>query len=335
MIELKNISKQFDIKGKGHKKKRTFVAVNQVNLTWKRGEFISIVGESGCGKSTLAKIIAGLISPSEGSLLLDEVENKINTQAQRARWAKVVQVVPQDPYASLNPVRKIRSSMGDALLYHKMAKRNELDHKIEEMLDLVGLNSKETLNKYPHQLSGGQRQRLVIARALSLDPDFLIADESVSMMDVSLRVGVLDYFKKIASERELGLLFITHDFRIARYISFDGKIAVMYLGNIVEFGDTQEVLSHPLHPYTQSLISAVPLIAGKERRIEEVIPKSFEVGKVYADRQQCPFADRCPFARTDCYEQKPLLKTYNGNGSSSTHQVACHYAEARELIENV
>ncbi|GMA62905.1 ABC transporter ATP-binding protein [Alicyclobacillus fastidiosus] len=329
MIELKDVTKRFNLKGSAAKKSKIFNAVNQINLTWRRGEFISVVGESGCGKSTLAKVIAGLTDASEGAISLDREPVHLRSQKERTKWAKTVQVVPQDPYAALNPVRKIRSSLADAFLYHKLVSRHELSHKMEELLEFVGLNARETLDKYPHQLSGGQRQRLVIARALSVNPDFLIADESVSMMDVSLRVEILDYLKRVSKERNLGLLFITHDFRVARYISITGKIAVMYLGHIVEFGQTDEILRNPMHPYTQSLISAVPLIAGRERRVEEVLPKSFEIGTLDERSIGCPFAARCPFAQADCLEQRPKLDSV-----TSYHQVACHYATARKMLVN-
>ncbi|MFD1677547.1 ABC transporter ATP-binding protein [Alicyclobacillus fodiniaquatilis] len=329
MIELKDVTKRFKLKGDAARKRKTFTAVNELNLSWRRGEFISVVGESGCGKSTLAKMIAGLTEPTEGTMSLNGEPVRLHNQAERVKWARTVQVVPQDPYASLNPVRKVRSSLADAFLYHKLSTRQDLNKKMESLLEHVGLSGRETLDKYPHQLSGGQRQRLVIARALSVDPDFLIADESVSMMDVSLRVGILDYLKQVSRDRDLGLLFITHDFRVARYISITGKIAVMYLGHIVEYGPTEEILTNPMHPYTQSLISAVPLIAGRERRVEEVVPKSFELDNVDETYHGCPFAARCPFAQPDCLEERPVLSE-----TVSQHHVACHYATARKMIVN-
>jgi oligopeptide/dipeptide ABC transporter ATP-binding protein len=327
MISLNKITKRFKVKSQNKRTTGTFTAVNEVNLNWKRGEFLSVVGESGCGKSTLARIIAGLIHPTDGTLSIDGNEVHVNSESQRKEWARKVQIVPQDPYAALNPVRKISSSLADPLLYHKIANKKNVTEKTVELLEHVGLSGKETLNKYPHQLSGGQRQRLVIGRALSVNPNYLIADESVSMMDVSLRVEILDYLKSLADNLNLGLMFITHDFRVARYISIKGKIAVMYLGNIVEYGSTTDILTRPMHPYTQSLISAIPLLKGLEQRVENVIPKTFEVKNLDENYKGCPFAQRCPFVEKECYKERPPLKKVSNN-----HHVACHFATARTMI---
>lgn len=332
MITVKDLSKTFVMKqsgGLGHHPKLV-TAVDQVNLTWDKGKFVAIVGESGCGKSTLGRILAGIIAPTGGTMDHDgTLLSKAGGLNQR-RWARIVQLIPQDPYAAINPVRKIRALFRDPILHHKLASKTDVDGRIESLLSMVGLPAKNVLTKYPHQLSGGQRQRLVVARALSVDPEYLVADEAVSMVDVSLRIGIMDSLKRISRERDLGLLFITHDFRVARYIAQGGTIAVMYLGRVVEQGPTEEILSHPMHPYTQSLISAVPILEGRERRIQDVVPSRFELTDSGIE-QGCAFAPRCPFVEDRCRIESPTLRILD----DPLHQVACHYATAREVVTDV
>ncbi|MCL6442370.1 MAG: ABC transporter ATP-binding protein [Alicyclobacillus sp.] len=330
MIELKGLSKTFIAKRKGmfDRQRRVIHAVREVNLAWEQGKFLAIVGESGCGKSTLGRMIAGIIPATSGGLLLDG-KDMTHLNGQRKRdWARTVQLIPQDPYAALNPVRTIKSSLAEPLLYHRLTTRRTLNDRLDALLNMVGLDATNVLNKYPHQLSGGQRQRVVVARALTLEPQYLIADESVSMVDVSLRLGILENMRSISRQRRLGLMFITHDFRVARYIAQGGHIAVMYLGRIIEFGPTEEILTSPQHPYTQSLISAVPLLEGKERHIEEVVPKSYELSVESVPKNGCAFEPRCPFATDKCRTSVPALHRLDGQ----EHAVACHHASARQLL---
>ncbi len=328
MIELKNLTKSFLVKGQGERRrKRVMHAVKDVEFQWGTQEFVAIVGESGCGKSTLGRVIAGIMPPSEGDVLLDGNSTlKLNKQ-QRREWARVVQLIPQDPFAALNPVRKISSLFADPLRYHGIATGSRVKQRTAELLDLVGLEPSNVMNKYPHQLSGGQRQRIVVARALTVNPRYLIADESVSMVDVSLRIGIMDKMKAIARERELGLLFITHDFRVARYIAQNGRIAVMYLGRIVEIGPTEEVLQNPQHPYTQALISAVPVLEGREQRVTLIEPRNYELTSEVS-HEGCAFEPRCPFATESCRTKSPDLLEV-----SKSHGVACHYATPRRMVE--
>lgn len=330
MITLKGLSKQFLAK-RPHPfsgNRRVVNAVQSVDLTWEPGKFVAIVGESGCGKSTLGRMIAGIIPATEGQMLLDGVDMTGLSPSRRRQWARTVQLIPQDPYAALNPVRTIKDSLSEPLLYYRVAPRSTLNDRLGALLDMVGLDAGNVLSKYPHQLSGGQRQRVVVARALTLEPNYLIADESVSMVDVSLRLGILENMRTISRQRRLGLMFITHDFRVARYIAQGGTIVVMYLGQVIESGPTEEVLQSPSHPYTQALISAVPILEGKERRVEEVVPRSYELSAAASPSHGCAFEPRCPFATARCQSEAPVLTPLNELG----HEVSCHHASPRQLI---
>ena len=329
MIRLINVSKTFTVtrSGGATRVRRTVRAVRRVTLDWAPGEFLAVVGESGCGKSTLGRMIAGISVPSDGQILWNSSDTRTFRGGKRKEWSRIAQLIPQDPYAALNPVRKIRSSFSDPLLYHHLIERRQVDKRVEELLASVGLDPRSVMNKYPHQLSGGQRQRVVVARAMTVSPQYLIADEAVSMVDVSLRLGIMDNMKTISKQRQLGLMFITHDFRVARYIAQGGRIVVMYLGRIIESGPTEEILANPLHPYTQALISAVPILGGREVRVGQVVPTQYELTEQQVDKG-CSFAPRCPFVTDLCREQTPELVSYQ----DSAHYAACHYAEPRALV---
>lgn len=329
MIELARLSKTFSAKKSHTFAKRQWVhAVRDVHLSWEPGRFMAIVGESGCGKSTLGRMIAGITPPSGGEILLDDEDMTHQSNARKRQWARTVQLIPQDPYAALNPVRTIRDALGEPLLYYKSCTRKTLGERLDALLDMVGLDASNVLSKFPHQLSGGQRQRIVVARALTLEPHYLIADESVSMVDVSLRLGILENMRSISRQRKLGLMFITHDFRVARYIAQDGIIAVMYLGRVIESGPTEEILHAPQHPYTQALISAVPILEGIEQRVENVVPKSYELSVDAVPIHGCAFEPRCPFATDRCRVEQPSLAVTD----DSNHLVSCHHPTVRRLI---
>lgn len=335
MIEVQGLSKSFLARRNSGTKDRSLRVVNAVrdiHLSWSPGKFIAIVGESGCGKSTLGRMLSGTIRPSAGRMYWDGRDTRPRSRRTDKMWARMIQLIPQDPYAALNPVRSIRSTLAEPLLYHRLVTRRNLNDKLESLLDSVGLAAGQVLDKYPHQLSGGQRQRLVLARSLTVNPQYLVADEAVSMVDVSLRLGILASMREISQQRQLGLMFITHDFRVARYIAQDGMIAVMYLGRIVEWGPSEEILQQPLHPYTQALISAVPVLEGVEERVQEVIPKHYEVTESDARQTGCGFEPRCPFATEACRTTSPPLQPVSETAPVSQHRVACHHATARTLL---
>lgn len=326
MIRLDELTKTFSRKGSRGLGTVT-TAVDHVSLTWESAQFLALVGESGCGKSTLGRMIAGLIPPTGGRLWWDDRAVDSLRGRTKRQWPRVVQLIPQDPYAAINPVRKIREMLRDPLVYHHIIAKSDVDARIESLLTMVGLEPSNVMDKYPHQLSGGQRQRVVVARALTVEPQYLVADEAVSMVDVSLRIGIMDRMRQISDQRGLGLLFITHDFRVARYIAQHGLIAVMYLGRIVEQGPAEEVLHHPMHPYTQSLISAVPILEGREQRVAEVRPLTYDLTQPKAEGG-CPFAPRCPYVEDRCRAEAPVLST----AVSDEHGAACHFATPRSLV---
>lgn len=321
IVELKNIFMKFDA-GKG----RQLHASVDVNLSINSGEIVTVVGESGCGKSTIGKICLGVQKPSQGEVLYKEK----NIWAKDFNWDKehrlMVQIVHQDSYASLNPVKKIYSILSDPMLYHKKANKSNVKNKVISILEDMGLTPAEYFaGKYPFQLSGGQRQRVSIARATLTNPALIITDEPVSGVDASLRLAILDLMKKLNSEKNIAFLYITHDLATARYIGKGGKIIVMYLGSIVEEGETGDVVDNPRHPYLQALLSALPPPDPKKAKIVRELPlRSLDLPDPTQPPAGCPFNPRCLYWEEKCMESKPQLKLIAG---SKTHKTACHFEE--------
>jgi len=254
ILEVRNLTKQF---GKG---KETVTAVDSVSFAIEPGETVCLVGESGCGKSTTGRMVAGLLEATSGEVLFEGKNIKQLDSAAFRRYRQSVQIIHQDPYSSLNPTQTIRQIITAPLLRHKKVKPGAAAEKRAlELLEVVDLTpARDVIDKYPHQLSGGQRQRVAVARALTVDPKFIVADEAVSMVDVSIRVSILTMLARLKEEFHVTFLFITHDLALAKYFAWEGRITVMYLGRIVEDGPTQRLITDPRHPYTQALLSAVP-----------------------------------------------------------------------------
>ena len=271
LLSLQDLSKNFHVNG------GTLKAVNHVNFDIKKGETVGLVGESGCGKSTLGRTVMGIYSPTSGKILYDGEELHVKSAKDRLDYAKKAQMIFQDPYASLNPRMTVGDIIAEGMEIHKMYDADKRKKKVQELLELVGLN-KEHANRFPHEFSGGQRQRIGIARALAIEPEFLVCDEPISALDVSIQSQVINLLIDLQKELGLTYLFIAHDLDIVRYIS--DRIVVMYLGHVVEIAEANEVYNHALHPYSQALLSAVPIpdpdLESQKQRIilQGDVPKS-------------------------------------------------------------
>ncbi|WP_048152005.1 ABC transporter ATP-binding protein [Palaeococcus ferrophilus] len=298
-------------------------AVDGVSFEVTRGETLALIGESGCGKTTTGRVVLRLIEPTGGRIIFDGTDITTLTDDEMRPFRRRMQMVFQDPYASLSPRMKIGDAIAHPLIIHGLAEKEEAKELALKMLKRVGLTPEdEFYDRYPHHLSGGQRQRVVIARAMILKPEFVVADEAVSMIDVSMRASILELLESFRKEYNMSQLFITHDIAVGKLIA--DRIAVMYLGKIVEIGPTEEVLKNPAHPYTLALIQAVPSIA-KRRRHEKRIEITGEVPNAVSPPPGCRFHPRCPFADEKCRSEEPRLVEVSHN-----HFVACHHPLGRE-----
>ncbi|HHY99112.1 MAG TPA: ABC transporter ATP-binding protein [Firmicutes bacterium] len=319
LIEVEHVSKYFRWRG------REVRAVNNVSFSISEGEIVCLVGESGCGKTTTGKMTAGLLPPSAGRLLFEGKEVWSMKKDEFRRYRKSVQIIHQDPYASLNPVHTIYRILSAPLLRHRIVKNHkEALAEVQRLLETVGLTPpEEFLNKYPHQLSGGQRQRVSVARALTVQPRFIVADEAVSMVDVSIRVSLLNLLTQLKREMGVTFLFITHDLALAKYFAWEGRIGVMYLGQLVEIATTPDLIEKPLHPYTSALISAIPEADPEMTRSKQRVElRSLDIPSLLNLPPGCTFHPRCPYYEEGlCNTKEPeLVEIEDG------HQVSCHMA---------
>lgn len=316
ILEVRNLTKKF---GKG---KETVTAVDSISFAIEPGETVCLVGESGCGKSTTGRMVAGLLEPTSGEVLFEGKDIKKLDSAGFRRYRQSVQIIHQDPYASLNPTQTVRQILTAPLLRHnKVKNRASAEAQALELLEVVDLTpARDMIDKYPHQLSGGQRQRVAVARALTVEPKFIVADEAVSMVDVSIRVSILTMLSRLKEQFHVTFLFITHDLALAKYFAWEGRITVMYLGRIVEDGPTQRLITDPRHPYTQALLSAVPEadpeLAHRKRQIEL---REAEIPSLLNLPPGCTFHPRCPyFVPGQCDREVPPLEPLDVGG-----RVAC------------
>ncbi len=318
LLEIEHL-KQYFPAGNG----RFVKAVDDVSFFIKKGETFGLVGESGCGKTTTGRSILRLTEPSAGKIVYDGdviFDSETGKKADMLPYRRKMQIVFQDPYASLDPRMTVGDIIGEALDIHKLySSKAERREKILALLGTVGLNS-EHANRYPHEFSGGQRQRIGIARALAVNPQFIVCDEPVSALDVSIQAQVVNMFEDLQKQMGLTYLFIAHDLSVVNHIS--SRIGVMYLGHMVEMAESDELIFHSVHPYTRSLISAVPIADPKTARANKRIVLQGDVPSPLNPPSGCPFRTRCPYADERCAAEKPEFKEI-----SSGHYAACHHLD--------
>lgn len=313
IIEITNIKKHFELK-----KKTVLQAVDGVSLDIYRGETLGVVGESGCGKSTLGRTIIRLYEPTSGEVLFKgkDVAGKLTKKEERT-FQKEVQMIFQDPYSSLNARMTVSEIVSEGIQIHEPnLSKKEVDKRVSELLASVGLH-KRFANRYPHEFSGGQRQRIGIARALAVEPEFIIADEPIAALDVSIQAQIVNLLKELQEEKELTYLFIAHDLSMVKHIS--DRVAVMYLGGVVELATSDDLYHEPLHPYTQALLSAIPVPDPKIERTRERIILEGTVPSPVDPPSGCRFRTRCPHAMDICAQVAPEWKEHKKD-----HFVACH-----------
>ena len=317
LVEVKNLKEYFYI-NTGVFQSKPLKAVDDVSFAIRKGETLGLVGESGCGKTTVGRTLLHLYKPTAGEVWFKG--KQIKTAADLKTYRRETAMVFQDPYSSLNPRMTVADIIGEPLDVHKLyANKAERQERILELMSHVGLNS-EHAARYAHEFSGGQRQRIGIARALATSPEFIVCDEPVSALDVSIQAQVINMFDELQEQMDLTYLFIAHDLLVVRHIS--DRIAVMYLGKMVELADAKEIYDRPLHPYSKSLMSAVPIPDPKIARANQRIALTGDIPSPLNAPSGCPFRTRCPYASDICAEAMPELKEL-----SSGHFVACHKAE--------
>jgi oligopeptide transport system ATP-binding protein len=323
LLEVENLRKYFPVKGNKLLEKKYVQAVESVSLSIYKGETLGLVGESGCGKTTLGRTIIRLYEPTSGRIVYDGTpiyDSEKNISVKMLPYRRKMQIIFQDPSGSLDPRMTVGEIIGEALDIHELTpSKKERTDRIRQLLEEVGLNT-EHANRFPHEFSGGQQQRVGIARALAVDPEFIVCDEPISALDVSIQSQVVNMLEDLQANKGLTYLFIAHDVSVVRHIS--NRIGVMYLGCLVELAESHELCNHPIHPYTKTLLSAVPLPDPIKSRARQRILLEGDIPSPINPPSGCRFHTRCPYATDRCRQEMPVLKEY-GPG----HFGACHLLE--------
>ena len=320
LLEIKDLKKYFTVKKSGFNKNQMVKAVDGVSMDIFKGETLGLVGESGCGKTTLGRTIIRLYEPTSGSIIYDgkpiyDSEQKIAEKM--LPYRRKMQIIFQDPSASLDPRMTVGEIVGEALDIHKLyTGKGEREARINQLLEEVGLNTEHS-NRFPHEFSGGQQQRIGIARALAVEPEFIVCDEPISALDVSIQSQVVNMLEDLQDELGLTYLFIAHDISVVRHIS--NRIGVMYLGNLVELAESYELYRNPIHPYTKTLMSAVPIPDPVVTRARERVILEGDIPSPINPPSGCKFHTRCPYATERCKQEVPVFKDHGGG-----HYAACH-----------
>jgi oligopeptide/dipeptide ABC transporter ATP-binding protein len=315
LLDIRNLSKHFPVGGRFVSGKRGMVkAVNGLSLSLYKGETLGLVGESGCGKTTVGRLVVRLEEPTDGTIFFQGKDIVTLPKGELKELRKKIQLIFQDPYLSLNPRKNAGAIVGEPLLIHRIAHGADLRARTARLMEIVGL-TEEHMGRYPHEFSGGQRQRIGVARALALNPDLIVADEPVSALDVSIQAQILNLLKDLQRDFELTYLFISHDLSVIGYMS--DRIAVMYLGKIVELADRDSLFGNPLHPYTELLLSAVPLPDPSKKKRRRLL--EWEIPSSLTPPAGCAFHPRCPCRMERCETEEPAF-VIAGNG----HGAACH-----------
>ena len=316
ILEVKNLCKYFQVKNGIFQKKSFVKAVDNVSFTIRKGETLGLVGESGCGKTTTGRTILKLYNPTSGNIIFNGEDITKKSEKEMISLRRKMQMIFQDPYASLNPRMTVGDIVGEAIDIHGLYKGSERNERIRYLLDKVGLNGGH-INRYAHEFSGGQRQRIGIARALAVEPDFIVCDEPISALDVSIQAQVINMLEELQEELNLTYLFIAHDLSMVKHIST--HIGVMYLGQMVEKGPSNDVYLRPKHPYTKALLSAVPIPDPKIAKSNKRIVLSGDIPSPIDPKPGCRFKGRCKYVKDICDREDPILKEVEKD-----HFVACH-----------
>ncbi len=314
LIEVHKLKKWFYVGKVVGGKRKALRAVDEVSFSIKQKEVLGLVGESGCGKTTCGKMMLRIIDPTSGSIFFDNEEITHLNRCEMQRFRRRMMIIYQDPFGSLDPRMKIGKAISEPLEVHSIGTLREREERVVELMEKVGLSS-DQINRYPHEFSGGQRQRIGIARALATNPEFIVADESVSALDVSIQAQIINLLKQLQEEFGLTLLFVAHDLSVVKHIS--DRVAVMYLGKIVEMAEKRPLFSDPKHPYTQALLSAIPIPNPKQRKQQEILMG--DVPSPVNPPPGCRFHTRCPRVMDICREEEPPMRELKPG-----YYVACH-----------